>query len=136
MTMSDKVGIWIDRKKAIIVSLTDSGEKIEEIESNIGGKPHPKGGSPSKTPYGPQDAVAEDRLQRNFEQALSRYFDKVITNVKDAQALYICGPGQAKIGFRKRIERKAPAINIVGVEAMDKMSNAQVKDAVRHFFQA
>lgn len=33
--MSTKVGIWIDHRKAIVVDITEQGEKIEEIVSGV-----------------------------------------------------------------------------------------------------
>lgn len=132
--MSKKIGLWIDRRKAVILQLSGGKEGLEIVESKIEGRPRVAGGSPSITPYGPNDAVAEDRLERKYKSQLSRYYDDVLSNVRDAEAIYIFGPGEAKIEFRKYIESKEPRAHIVGVETADKMTENQIKSNVRRFF--
>ena len=133
--MAARVGLWIDHRKAIVVSLTGGEPELEVVESGIERKPQPAGGSPSKTPYGTQDAVAENALERKYKKQLGLYYDDVITSVHDAESLYIFGPGEAKIEFEKHITKKAPDCHISAVETADKMTPNQIKSKVKAFYQ-
>lgn len=133
--MAAKVGLWIDHRKATLVTLVNGEPELSVVESGIEGRPHPAGGSPSKTPYGPQDAVAEDKLERRYKRQLGLYYDKVTTSVRDAASLYILGPGEAKIEFKKHITKKAPDCHISAVETADKMTPNQLKEKVIAFYQ-
>ena len=130
-----RTGIWVDHRKAIIVRLSSDGEELHVVESNIEGRPRPTGGSPSRTPFGPQDAVAEDRMERKYNMQLSRYYEEVRSSLQDAEPVYIFGPGEARTELKKHLESKNPRIEIAGIEAADKMTENQIKAKVRSFFQ-
>ena len=49
-----RIGLWIDHKKAIIVTGNKKGESIQQIESGIGGRVNYRGASNSKSPYSAQ----------------------------------------------------------------------------------
>ena len=132
--MARETGLWIDHRKAIIVRLSGEGEDSQIVESNIERRPRATGGSPSTTPYGPKDAVAEDRLERKYKKRLSSYYDDVLLCIRDAESIFIFGPGEAKIEFRKHIEKKKPGSQVVAVETVDKMTENQIKSKVRSFF--
>jgi stalled ribosome rescue protein Dom34 len=133
--MKKKIGLWIDHKKAVIVILVREDEAIKIIESNLERHVHPSGGSRSKTPYGPQDIVPEDRRERKYDLHVSKYYDEVISSIKDADSVFIFGPGEAKNKFIKHIKNKELQSRILAVETVDKMTEAQIAVKVRNFFQ-
>ena len=45
--MKTKVGLWIDHRKAIVVTVTDKGEEMGLIISMVEKQPRRSGGSPS-----------------------------------------------------------------------------------------
>ena len=63
-----RTGIWMDYKEANIIHLKDKGTEVLNIESNI--EPHkPRGGSKSKSAWGPVDTVSESKyLERRKRQ--------------------------------------------------------------------
>lgn len=133
--MAKKAGLWIDHRKAIVFSFSGKEEELQIVESHIERRPRVAGGSPSTTPYGPKDAVADDKLERKYKSRLSKYYDEVLSSVRDTESIFIFGPGEAKIEFRKHIERKEPRFQVKGVETADKMTETQVMSKVRAFFQ-
>jgi hypothetical protein len=44
--MRTKVGLWIDHRKAIVVTVTEKGEEIKEIISEVEKQPRRSGDSP------------------------------------------------------------------------------------------
>jgi stalled ribosome rescue protein Dom34 len=133
--MKEKVGLWIDHRKAVIVKIEDEGEKIKLIKSNIEKQVRPSGGSRSRTVYGPQDVSAEDTREKRFMGHLEKYYDEVVSSLRDAESILIFGPGEAKGELKKHIEKhKELSGHIAGVETADKMTEAQILAKVRQFF--
>ncbi len=133
--MTKNVGMWIDHEKAFIVSLIDGQEKISKIESGVESHIKTLGGSRSATPYGPQEVATERKLTERRKQHLHKYYLRIIDEIKDAQKIYIFGPGNAKIELEKEIKKsKQLAPKIAAVEVADKMTDGQMAARVREFF--
>jgi len=67
---------------------------------------------------------------------LNKYYQQVISALKDADSIFIMGPGEAKIEFQKAMKRKK-SINarLLKVETADKMTKNQMVAHVRRFYQ-
>lgn len=136
--MKREVGLWIDHRKAVIVIVAGEGEEIRLIRSRVEKDVRPSAGSRgsrSKTRYGPQDVSAEDNRERRFADHLSRYYDQVISCVRDAESILIFGPGEAKVELKKRLESEELRGRIVGIETVDRMSDRQIAAKVRLRFR-
>jgi hypothetical protein len=133
--MKTTVGLWIDHKKAVIVSLTDEGEEIKLIISKVEKQPGRLGGIRSKTPYESQLVRADDSRQRELTGHLNIYYDAVIACIRNAESILIFGPGEAKGELKKRLERNKLSERIVGIETIDKMTDRQIAAKVRRYFQ-
>ncbi len=132
--MKRKVGLWIDHRQAVIVSLTDSGEEIHRITSNIEKHVRYSGASQPALPTAHDDA-AEDIRDRRFDDHLSIYYDEVISSLRDADSILIFGPGEAKGELQKRLESQKLSGHIVGIETTDKMTDGQIAASVRQHFR-
>lgn len=132
--MRKTVGLWIDHRKAIIVAITDGGEEIALILSKVERQLRRSGDSPLKGPYEAQKVPADDSRQRTLTGHLNIYYEAVIASIRDAEAILIFGPGEAKGELKARLERDHLAGCIVGVETVDKMSTRQVAARVRQHF--
>src|SRR5450759_590056 len=104
--MSIKVGLWIDHRKAVIVTVTDKGEETKLIESNVEKQRQRSGDSPMEGHFEPQKVRADDSRQRAFTRELDVYYDAVIACLRDAESILILGPGEAKDELKKRLEKK------------------------------
>ncbi|MGC9450858.1 MAG: hypothetical protein ACP5I4_05360 [Oceanipulchritudo sp.] len=132
--MLKQVGMWIDHRKAVIVFLMNGEERLKVIESNMEKHIRPSGGSRSKSPYGPQDVMKEDGRERKYRLHLSRWYESVAEMLQDAEELFVFGPGEAKMEFKKHVEETPLAGKITGVETVDKMTDPQVAAKVRKHF--
>lgn len=126
--MKSEVGLWIDHRKAIIVTVTAEGEETKQIDSNIEKYVRTSRGSRS----GPREA--EDMRDRGFSNYLSTYYDSIIACIHDAAYIQIFGPGEAKGELRKHLESKGLGDRIVGIETVDKMTDRQIAAKVRQRF--
>jgi stalled ribosome rescue protein Dom34 len=132
--MKANVGLWIDHRKATVVTVTEQGEEIGQITSKVEKQLRRASGASPKGPYEAQQVPADDSRQRAFTGHLNKYYDAVIAAIRGAEAILIMGPGEAKDELKKRLEAKHFGERIVGVEAADKMTNPQIAAKVRQHF--
>ncbi|MFH1114261.1 MAG: hypothetical protein V1792_10095 [Pseudomonadota bacterium] len=132
--MKTKVGLWIDHRKAIIVTVADKGEEIRLTISKAEKQPRRSGDSPLKGPHESQQVPADDSRQRAFTGDLNIYYDAVIAAIGNAESILIFGPGEAKGELTKRLERNNLGGRIGGVETVDKMTDRQIAAKVRQHF--
>ena len=98
--MRKQAGLWIDHRKAVIVIISDAGEKIKEMTSNMEKHVRFSDGDSS------EDSSSEDVRDRKFGNHLNSFFDGVIAWVRDVETLQIFGPGEAKVELEKRLKEK------------------------------
>jgi hypothetical protein len=76
--------------------------------------------------------------ERDFEfarQHLDRYYDEVISQVGQPEAILIFGPGEAKLQLKERLSRsKALSEHIVGIETTDKLTDPQIVAKVKEHY--
>ena len=133
--MQHRMGIWIDHKKAVIVSDAAGRVTAKTVESKIG----PHGRYSDRTGYptsdGPQDGGGERKYEERYGQHLDQYYDEVINQLGEPKALLIFGPGEAKLELKARLGRsKALFERIVGVETTDKLTDPQIVAKVKEHY--
>ena len=126
--------MWIDHRKAIIVTVNDKEEEIGLIVSKVEKQRRRSDDSPLKGPYEAQLVPADDSRQRAFTGHLNIYYQAVIASLRDAESILIFGPGEAKGELKKRLERSKLGECIAGVETVDKMTDRQIAAKVRLYF--
>jgi hypothetical protein len=132
--MSTKIGLWIDHRKAVVVAITEQGEKIEEIVSGVEKQLQRAGDRPLEGDYEAVQVPADDRRQRDFTKHLNIYYAAVITAIRDAESILIFGPGEAKGELKQQLEKNHLGGQIVDIETVDKMTNPQIAAKVREYF--
>jgi hypothetical protein len=133
--MKLKAGLWIDHRKAVIVVVTDKGEETKLVISKVEKQRRRSGDSPLKGSYESQQVPADDSREARLTGTLNIYYDSVIACVRDADSIFIFGPGEAKGELKKRIEKGKLSRRIVGIETVDKMTDRQITSKVRQYFQ-
>lgn len=133
--MKTTTGLWIDHRKAVIVTVTDKGEDVQEILSHVDKQLGRSEGVRSTTPFEAQLVPADDSQERGLTGHLDAYYDEVISHIRDAEVILIFGPGEAKGELVKRVERAKLSGRIAGVEIADKMTVPQIAGKVRKHFQ-
>ena len=128
--MKRQTGIWIDHRGAYVVSINDGAETTERIESGMEKHVRFSGGSQS------EDGSGDDQRDRQFAAHLDKYYDEVISHLRDAESILLLGPGEAKGEFEKRLMGKGLGERIVGVETVDKMTDHQIAARVRQYYHA
>ena len=130
-----EAGLWVDHREALIVVLSKTGEETKRIQSNAQ-KQLRRTGEPSIGRFEYQEVPADDSRQRAYSGYLSRYFDEIIAYLRDAGAILIFGPGEAKGKLKKRFAKECPGAHIVVMETTDKMTEPQIVAHVRQHFES
>ena len=121
--MKTTVGLWIDHRKAVIVFVTGQEEEIKLISSDIE-EPHGLSGASVR---------ADDVRQRVLTEHLNNYYDEVIASLRQAEAVLLMGPGEAKGELKKRLERHPRNGRLIEVETVDKITEPQIVAQVREY---
>ena len=125
--MDKKVGLWLDRNKAVIISITNNVEGRSIITSDL----------EHYVLYStivPGDGSPEEIRDRRFWNHLGEYYDKIIAEIRNATEIQIFGPEVAKYELQKRLENEGLAGLVVGMEDAVKMTDLQISTKVLHRF--
>ena len=134
MKTSKEKGVWLDFRKAHIVTVQDGKSTMFSFDSEMEDF-NPKGGYGGATPYGPQDSISESKYLERRKQQSKKYYSQIIDHLKDADSVIILGPGEARVGLTKAIESNNELkIKLRGVFAEDSMTDNQVMAKVREFY--
>jgi hypothetical protein len=120
------VGIWIDHKKAVIVSIAAGHVTTKTLESDVGPHPHFSGS---------QEGGGEKKYEERLNHELDRFYDDVIRQLGKPDALLLFGPGEAKLQLKERLGRSnALSKSIVAVDNTDKLTDPQIVAKVKEHY--
>ncbi len=130
------IGIWMDMQKAHIVALTEEGEQMKTLFSEVEDY-HPKGGSGTRLKGGPQDVVQDSKYLERKNNQMRTYFRALSEVIKDADSIALFGPSDTAEKFKKELleNQKTLADKIKTVGRTDSMTDNQVKALVRNYFK-
>jgi hypothetical protein len=135
--MSKKLGIWIDRRKAIMVSIEGGSSKISHVESDVESPVETSGGWRSGGTTVAQCISNEQTEDARRKNRLHAFYQEIIKAAGHAGGVFIFGPGEAKHELVKEIEKiKSPHAAVSAVEACDKLTEPQIAAKVKNFFAA
>ena len=129
------IGVWLDKEKAHLVTLQNERETFVTLESEVEFF-HPKGGSRSKSKWGPQDVVQDSKYTEREKHQLRAFFERIASSLKNPQAIALFGPGNTYAQFHKWLQdnRRNLAEKVGTVENADSMTHNQFKALVREVF--
>ncbi len=132
--MKREVGLWIDHHKTVFVTIENDVEVTREIRSNIEKHVRFSTNAAAKAPNSAQGSAAEDMRDRQFGDHLNGYYKGVISFIRNADSIWIFGPGKAKIELGNYLKREHLGERIVGIESADKMTDHQIAAKVRDYY--
>jgi hypothetical protein len=125
--MNKRVGLWLDRNKAVIVSIANNIEAKSIITSDM----------EHYVLYStvvPGDGSPENIRDRRFWNHLGEYYDKIVAHIRDATEIQIFGPEVAKYELQKHLENEGLAEHIVSMEEVGKLTDLQIATRVQKRF--
>lgn len=134
--MKKQAGIWIDSTKAIIVTLNGGKETVTEIQSDLENRVyHDKEGDKGSF-LGHHHIDSQKSFDERKKHQTNSYLKDVISNVHEADELYIFGPAETKTKLQQKINAEKSAISskLKSVETADNMTSNQIVAKVKKFY--
>lgn len=132
-----KIGIWMDKKKAKLVTLGETGDTIDTLVSEVEFF-NLKSGSQARVKWGgPQDVVHERTYLEREKHQMKTYFTKLAHSIKEVDDIALFGPADTAEMFSKELKanHKSLAAKVKCVTKADSMTDNQIKALVKDFFQ-
>ncbi|MBN1578845.1 MAG: hypothetical protein JW913_19955 [Chitinispirillaceae bacterium] len=129
-------GLWIDHRKAIIVTISDKGETTQQVLSNVEKQLGRFKGKHSTSSFESGLVQADDRQQSGFTKHLKVFYDEVLSLIGAAQSVLIFGPGEGKGELKKLMAQNNRLDRVAVMETADKMTDRQIAARVRHYFSS
>ena len=133
--MQGIAGLWIDHRQAVIVTISDKGEKTHRITSSMEKQLRRSGRFRPRSTYKSRGVAAGSSREREFRGQPADYYDEIVACISAANTILIFGPGDAKDELKKRIERNARDKRMVCVETAGEMTDGQIAEKVRKQFR-
>lgn len=123
--MKKKAGIWIDHNKAVIVIVSDQGEEIKEITSNM--EKYVRFTDEQEADTG----SIVDLHDRQFENHFNIYYERIVDTLRGVDSIHVFGPGEAKGELQKRLENSVLRGRVLANETIDIMTDRQISAKIR-----
>lgn len=128
-------GVWIDRKKAVIVTFSNGDKSVLTLESGMEGQERTDGETDQQSRFGKQSVNDERTKERRMEKEFTEYLHKVAESLTDSDAIALFGPADAKTRLMKVLDSRHDMQNRVrGIKTVDSMSDNQIAALVRTYY--
>jgi hypothetical protein len=126
------VGIWIDRRKAVLVTIDEGNESSEVVESELERHPGPEGSRRTSTSWGPQVKSADRQVEDRNRLVVNRFYKVIIRKIGVPDRMLVMGPAEAKQEFATLVQSTSALRRVaIKVEPADRMSETQVAERTR-----
>jgi stalled ribosome rescue protein Dom34 len=132
--VKNEVGLWVDHRKAVIVTLENQKETVQIIVSNMEKHTRFSSGSHSDTPNNVNGSTAEDVRDRQFDLHLHKYYSDIAYKIRETDSILIFGPGEAKLEFVAYLKQEKLGGKIAAVDTVDKMTDRQIVAKVHDYY--
>jgi len=130
-----QTGIWLDGKKALIISFQNGEETLNDIHSGIEDKTHHHGQSKTGTFMGSHHVNDERKFEERKKHQTDVYLNEILEKVNASDELFIMGPSELKLHLKSKIEDDPHLRDkFKGMEAADYITTNQCVAKVKEFF--
>lgn len=101
-----KAGIWLDQETAYIVHIT--GEELEKVEgliSDVESRVRMAGEGKVYARFGHAFLDNQEKTQHRQTNQRKQFFKEILGRLRGTDFLYLFGPGQARHGLQRLIEK-------------------------------
>lgn len=135
--MPKHVGVWIDRKHALVVEVDDGTTRLDRLHAGEDEPFPPTQETRAEHRYTRNDFVAEKTLERKSEMERNEMYDAVIKRIDSVRSVWVLGPGEAKDEFVRHLKSRRVQGLEIEVSTSDKMTEPQLVAKVqKHFANA
>ncbi|MDP1800726.1 MAG: hypothetical protein Q8L81_05210 [Bacteroidota bacterium] len=135
--MKKQIGIWVDSKKAVIVTLQNGEEKTDIIESNLENRIYHEKEGDKGTFNGVHHSNNEKKFEERRKHQMNDFLKQITTHISNADEIYIFGPAETKIKLKTEIENDNNLIEkLTKVETSEQITTKQIVAKTKKYFNA
>ncbi len=133
-----KAGIWVDQETAYIVHLNgEDVDKVEGLISDVESRVRMAGEGKVYARFGHAFLDNQEKMQTRQHNQRQHFFKEILTHLKGENFLYLFGPGKAKHGLHRLIEKDHElAGHIAKMDTVDMMNKRQAMAATLAYFKS
>jgi hypothetical protein len=133
--MEKQVGIWIDTKKAKIVTLSGDQKHLKIIDSEIETRERIEGESKHFGRFGDAYLDFEKSKEQKIKKQAKDFFKLIVKEISTCDAIVIFGPAGMKHELEKEIKNDHQlSSKLKAVVAADSMTDNQISAWVVNYF--
>jgi len=127
------LGIWLDKRKALIITL----DKDKEMDKTVYSAIEDYKVTANRHKGGAQEIVKDRTYLEREKNQFKAYFKEIIPNLVSADAILIVGPGETGEKLGKELKEHYPPVRakVREIRKADSMTDNQVKALVRDFYK-
>jgi len=134
--MKTQIGVWIDKKKAIIIKLAGKASSVNYVYSELDDKQKIDGEGKLFGRFGTQFLSLENKKENRNKKQITAYLKKIILLIKNTDEIVLLGPSGMKNELKKMmLEDYYLKTKIVAVITSDSMTENQLVARVKEFFE-
>ena len=135
--MEKQIGIWIDSKKAKIVTLNGVQKSLKTINSEIETRERIAGESKQFGRFGEQYIDNEKTREQKIKKQAKDFCRAILSELADCEAIVIFGPANMKHELEKEIKNDhILSTKLKAVVAADSMTDNQTSAWVMDYFKS
>lgn len=134
--MKRQTGIWLDREKAVVITLNDHGYSLKIIESEIETRERYYGEKKKFGRFGDQFLNDETKKKRRLEDQTNKYLKRIFNDVKNVNEIVLFGPASIKRKLAELLKSdRTTAEKLKAVKTADVMTQNQMVAWVKKFYK-
>lgn len=134
--MIKQTGIWLDKEKAIIISLFEEKHTIKHIDSKIEGRERFEGEGKKYGRFGGQFLSMENKKKNRLKKQSVEYLKRIIPEIKNSDKIVLFGPAEMKTELEKLILKDHNLKDrLMAVKIADSMTENQLVAWVKKFYK-
>lgn len=133
-----KAGIWLDQETAYIVHLNgETVGKVEGLISDVESRVRMAGEGKVYARFGHAFIDNQEKTQHRQNNQRQHFFKEILRHLKGENFLYLFGPGKARHGLHRLIEKDHElAGHIARMDAAEMMNKQQAMTATLAYFKS
>jgi hypothetical protein len=135
--MIRQTGIWIDKSKAIIISIAGGKSEIKEINSEIETRVRFQGETKQFGRFGNQYLSDQEKKEHRLLEQRKKFLAYVLEQIKISDQVVLFGPAEMKMELKKEMTKNHELSDkLAGVVSTDNMTNNQLVAWVKNYFNS
>jgi len=132
-----KTGIWIDEKRAYIITFEDGEVFMKTVLSDIDNDSKPLEKIKVLEKTGPLEILKDRKVLEIKKHFLKNYFKTVTPHLKESSSIVIFGPAEIPQEFGEELQNNFSDIHkkVIEIIKADSMTENQMQAMVREYYK-